>query len=101
MLIVNDRTNIDGIDTIVIESNNLRLELAPEIGGRIISIIDKSSGNEFLWRNSSIKLAKIEPGSIYDPNFYGGIDELIPNDIPEKFNGVNLPDHGEIWTLPP
>lgn len=42
----------------------------------------------------------MEPGSTYDPNFYGGIDELFPNDIPEHINGVDSPDHGEIWTIP-
>jgi hypothetical protein len=36
----------------------------------------------------------------YDPNFFGGIDELLPNDIPEVIDGVNCPDHGELWTLP-
>jgi hypothetical protein len=39
-------------------------------------------------------------GSEYDPNFYGGIDELLPNDPPETINGVVCPDHGELWTTP-
>lgn len=39
-------------------------------------------------------------GSEYDPNFCGGIDELLPNDIPEQINGIVCPDHGELWTLP-
>ena len=38
------------------------------------------------------------PGSEYDPNFFGGIDELLPNDVPETIDGVACPDHGELWT---
>ena len=44
-------------------------------------------------------LEKLPAGSEYDPNFYGGIDELIPNDMPETVNGIDYPDHGELWTL--
>jgi hypothetical protein len=39
-------------------------------------------------------------GSEYDSNFYGGIDEFLPNDLAEPINGVDCPDHGELWTLP-
>jgi hypothetical protein len=41
----------------------------------------------------------IPPGSAYDPNFYGGIDEVIPGDLPETIAGIENPDHGELWTL--
>ncbi len=27
------------------------------------------------------------------------MDELIPTDIPETINGIDCPDHGELWTL--
>jgi hypothetical protein len=42
----------------------------------------------------------LERGADYDSNFYGGIDELIPNDIPENIDGIDDPDHGELWTTP-
>jgi hypothetical protein len=45
-----------------------------------------------------LKLTSHAPYSDYDPNFYGGIDELIPNDLPETLNGIQSPDHGELWT---
>ncbi len=43
-------------------------------------------------------LETYEPGTDYDPNFFGGIDELIPNDIPEEIDLIKYPDHGELWT---
>jgi hypothetical protein len=62
--------------------------------------VDKIRGYDFFWRNHKLPLAPLPPGSPYDPNFYGGIDELLPNDIPEIVDGVPCPDHGELWTLP-
>src|SRR5690606_10172671 len=37
-------------------------------------------------------------GEDYDSHFWGGIDELIPNDIPENIDAIDYPDHGELWT---
>ena len=89
---------VDGTPVIRLESDFLKLDVAPEVGGRVISLLNKKDGQEFLWRNESLSLRKLSPGSEYDPNFYGGIDELIPNDIPETINGIDCPDHGELWT---
>jgi hypothetical protein len=90
--------SLDGVPLVRLESDYLRTEVAPSIGGRIISLVEKHSGHEFLWRNAKLKLERLPSGSEYDPNFYGGIDELLPNDIPEVIDGVNCPDHGELWT---
>lgn len=89
---------VDGVPIVRLENASLRVDVAPAVGGRVISLIDKATGYEFLWRNARLKLERLSPGSPYDPNFYGGIDELIPNDIPEPLNGVDSPDHGELWT---
>jgi len=91
---------VDGIPIIRLESDFLRADVAPSVGGRVISLVEKSSGHEFLWRNQDLKLTRMPSGSEYDPNFYGGIDELLPNDLPETINGVSCPDHGELWTTP-
>jgi hypothetical protein len=39
-------------------------------------------------------------GASYDDHFFGGFDELLPNDLAEKVNGEALIDHGELWTTP-
>jgi len=83
-----------------LESDQLKVAVAPSVGGRVVSLVDKATGHEFLWRNQVLPLATLPAGSEYDPNFYGGIDELLPNDIPEVIHGVNCPDHGELWTTP-
>lgn len=98
MVAIEQGRSVDGVPIVRLENASLRVDVAPAVGGRVISLIDKATGYEFLWRNARLKLERLPPGSPYDPNFYGGIDELIPNDIPEPLNGVDSPDHGELWT---
>jgi len=95
-----DDLSLDGIPVTRLESDHLRLDVVPSVGGRVVSLIHKPSGHEFLWRNRALPLRHEAAGSEYDPNFFGGIDELLPNDIPEVIEGVNCPDHGELWTTP-
>ena len=88
----------NGITILVIENGRIRAEIAPQLGGKFTSVYHKTLEKEFLWRNTSLKPEKHEPGADYDSNFLGGIDELIPNDIPETIDGIDYPDHGELWT---
>lgn len=88
----------DSTKVIRLTGAHLEVEVAPEIGGRITNIRSLKAGHQFLWKNPALSLEKRPDGSAYDPNFYGGIDELIPNDMPEDLDGVFLPDHGELWT---
>ena len=91
-------TNREGIPVIRAENEQLAFEIAPLLGGRIISIYHKKLEKEFLWHNKGLGLAQNEPGADYDSNFWGGIDELLPNDIPETVDSIAYPDHGELWT---
>ncbi len=90
--------NYRGIDCVWLESAHLSVGVAPQVGGRIISLRHRPADYEFLWCDADKPLRLNEPGSEYDPNFYGGIDELLPNDLPESIGGIELPDHGELWT---
>lgn len=83
-----------------LENGLLRVEVSPSVGGRIVSLLHQATGEEWLWRNPSLPLRRVPPGTAYDPEFYGGIDEQIPCDGPETCDGVAYPDHGELWTQP-
>jgi hypothetical protein len=82
----------------MLENDRLHIEVAPGIGGRIVSLREKPSGEEWLWRNPGMPLRRVPTGTAYDPEFYGGVDEQIPCDGPETVDGVTYPDHGELWT---
>lgn len=91
---------IDDVKVITLENRLLKCSVAPALGGKIISVYNKQLQKEFLWRNENLSLKPLERGADYDSNFWGGIDELIPNDIPENIDGIDYPDHGELWTTP-
>jgi hypothetical protein len=88
----------NGIDILTIESADLSVAIAPALGGKILSIYNKKLNKEFLWTNDAVDLAIQPYGADYDSNFKGGVDELIPNDIPETVDDQSYPDHGELWT---
>ncbi|GAA4443257.1 hypothetical protein GCM10023091_31480 [Ravibacter arvi] len=92
------RKEENGIVLLVIENDRIRAELAPALGGKFTSVYNKILGREFLWHNTALQLEKSAPGADYEDNFWGGIDELIPNDVPENVDGIDYPDHGELWT---
>lgn len=89
---------LNSVQIITLENQHVKCSFAPAIGGKIVSIYNKQLQKEFLWKNKSLSLKQLECGADYDSNFWGGIDELIPNDIPENIHGIDYPDHGELWT---
>ena len=88
----------NGIEILTGETDHLIVSIVPELGGKILSIYNKNLKKEFLWKNDKLRLQTNESGADYDSNFLGAIDELIPNDLAEKIDSIEYPDHGELWT---
>lgn len=88
----------NGIEILTVETYYLKFSIVPALGGKILSIYNKHLKKEFLWTNDKLPLQTNESGADYDSNFLGAIDELIPNDLTEKIDSVEYPDHGELWT---
>lgn len=85
-------------EALLIENELLRIEVLPELGGKIWSIVYKPRERELLWHHPGIVPQRAEPGSSFDDAFSGGWDELFPNDAPVTIDGIEFPDHGEVWT---
>jgi hypothetical protein len=92
------RSHINEVEIFTGENDHIKFEIVPSAGGKILSIYNKDIHKEFLWRNKNLLLETYQHGADYDANFLGGIDELIPNDIPETIDTIDYPDHGELWT---
>ncbi|HEY3779606.1 MAG TPA: hypothetical protein VGL56_00880 [Fimbriimonadaceae bacterium] len=82
-----------------LQNKQVSVDIHPEVGGRISSFVHLRSGYDYVWCNTGIPNRREEPGTEYDPNFFGGLEELLPNDLEENIDGVDCPDHGELWTL--
>jgi hypothetical protein len=94
------RKHINEVEVLTGENDHIKFEIIPAAGGKIISVFNKDLKKEFLWGNANLLLETHQPGADYDANFIGGIDELLPNDIPETIDSITYPDHGELWTTP-
>ena len=87
-----------GLEAIVVENDLLRLVILPELGAKIWELTYKPLDRQLLWHHPNLEPRRLPFGSSYDDHFFGGWDELFPNDQPEPLGGVALPDHGELWT---
>jgi galactose mutarotase-like enzyme len=101
------QTRIASRDAIVMDNGSLRLTVIPELGGKIVSLIRKKTGHEFL-------LQPADPEQAYRPRSFGdkfedygpcGFDECLPTVAAclypeEPFHANELPDHGDVWCLP-
>src|ERR1051325_379609 len=61
--------------TVILENDALRIEVAPELGGRVYSLFDKRIGKEILFSNPAVKTARILPIWAF---ISGGIEVTFP-----------------------
>lgn len=90
----------NGLRTIVLENEYLRLTILPELGGKIFQVIHKAADTDILWHHPRIEPQPVPFGSRFDDVWCGGWDEQFPNDEPLAFKGEMYPDHGELWSMP-
>lgn len=92
-----------GFLSITIENEQIRMEIVPDLGGKLVSMIYKPSGKEWLIDSGERPLRLPIYGSTFGEWDMSGWDECFPtiNACPwEMDKSINLPDHGEIWALP-
>jgi galactose mutarotase-like enzyme len=100
-------TNWHGFRALVMENETVRLVVVPETGARIVSLYDKLARYEWLVSPEQAHAFRALPsGTPFNENHSGGWDEMLPTIVacvypgPGARQGLALPDHGEIWTLP-
>jgi hypothetical protein len=99
MTSINDHS-FQGFHLVRLQNDAVRAEVLPELGGKLWTLEHRPSRRQFLWHHPQLRLRAVPIGANYDDHFFGGFDELLPNDIPERVNGESLVDHGELWTTP-
>jgi hypothetical protein len=98
-----DRSQSPGhLDVIAYENGRLRALIAPKLGGRLLSLVDLSTGRELLFRNPVFQPANLAALNAW---FSGGIEwnGLVPGHSPFTcspiFCGVVETDRGPILRL--
>jgi hypothetical protein len=88
-----------------IENDAMAIEVWPQFGGKVTSVVDKADGFELLFSYP----VELPEGPCYDVGYtehwHAGWDECFPAVAPSKYSGhpydgISVPDHGELWGLP-
>jgi galactose mutarotase-like enzyme len=93
------------MEPIRLVNESLSLEILPSVGGKISSLVDKSSGQEWLWTNPWLSTRHPVYGESYVGSLdFGGWDEIFPSvdpcRIPTPGGEAMVPDHGDLVQMP-
>ena len=91
-----------------IQNEFLSVKLVPELGGKVVSLVNRRSNREWLWKNNRIPYRQAATEHSYtELHDTGGMDECFPSVAPctlpaeaGTFAGLTLPDHGELFARP-
>jgi galactose mutarotase-like enzyme len=95
-----------GQPAITLENEIIRLTCVPGMGGKIVQLLDKRGGYEWLVEAGERPFHPVEYGAVFTRQDMSGWDEMFPtidaDTYPRdgKFRGSKLPDHGEVWSIP-
>ncbi len=95
-----------GFPAYMLDNGLVRAIVVPRLGGKIASLINLRNGREWLWKNPHIEPRQPDFGDSYAADFdIGGWDECFPSVAATYYpsgpwEGIPIPDHGEIWSLP-
>ena len=84
--------------TFEIESNRLKMTIDAANGARIISLIDLSSGRE--WMAQTEEVEETTYGTSFTSRVIHGWDEMLPSVDSCEIMNMKIPDHGELWSVP-
>lgn len=91
-----------GLDIIRLRNDCVDLVIVPAVGGKILEMVDRRSGRNWLWRNPHIPLARTGRDADFNRDQdCGGWDEVLLSIKPGKIRSASdqfaaIPDHGDV-----
>ena len=94
------RLERDGFAVWELRNRHLSLQVVPEIGAKIVSLVHQPTGREWMWHPpDGLRLFRNRPGDPFGDSTKAGADECLPTLVACTWRGLDLPDHGEAWSL--
>jgi hypothetical protein len=92
-------------DSIVMENTNIRAEFLPDPGGKMVSLINKKTGYEYLLQRENERYRDQPFDGVFVDGECSGFDDMFPTiDVcdyeSEPWKNIKMADHGEVWSLP-
>ena len=90
---------------VTIENDAIQLDVWPQLGGKVSSLVDKADGFDLLFSYPVEYPERSQYDIPYHKGWYAGWDECFPaiaqsRYVGHPYDGIPVPDHGEIWSLP-
>ena len=88
----------NGFDVVGLANDDVAVEIVPTLGSRLLSLRDRRSGHDWMWRPEDKRpLVQHPVGRPFECSSLAGADECLPTVDPCQWEGRDLPDHGECW----
>lgn len=99
-------TTYYGLDAFLLQGDGLAVTVVPQLGAKIVSLLDKHNGLEWLAGPGTRPVKPLAYGAAFEKQDMSGWDEMFPTISACPYpgagpaHGAALPDHGEVWSLP-
>jgi len=89
------------LERIVVSNEDILMEILPAAGGRMVRLLDRPAGHDWLWSNPHLAPRAPVYGQSYVKELdAGGWDEILPSvdpcRVPTTGGVVSIPDHGDL-----
>jgi galactose mutarotase-like enzyme len=92
--------SIHGFDALILENAALRVTVLPELGGKVLELVDKPADRDLLWHNPRLSPRRAPYRAEFDDWWCGGWDEVFPTGDVACLDKEPLPYMGELWSVP-
>jgi len=93
------RETRDGFACAGLRNDAVELLIVPQLGAKLISLINRATGRQWMWQSGKLpQLFDVPTGCGFADGPLLGADECLPTIAPCRWDGRDLPDHGEAWT---
>ena len=84
-----------------LRTSSTEIRVVAGLGAKIISLKNLETGREWMWRPPGpFHLFRNKLGDPFERSTLVGADECLPTIAPCKWEDRDLPDHGEVWSIP-
>ena len=92
-------SSLSGLELIRLQSESLEVSVLPSVGAKILDLIDRTTGSNFLWHNPRIAPQTYPIEANFDNYWCGGWDDAFPTCETCLYNGEAYPNLGELRSL--
>ncbi len=98
MTVISEST-LSLLRVLTMENESISVSVLPEVGAKILSLVDRCSGRNLLWQNPRIRPQRFPVDANFDNYWCGGWDDAFPTADPCVYQGEPYPNVGELRSL--